>query len=208
MVISDDAFLHPRARQPTESLTLEEMESALWRGLQKVILGLTAKDIGQRDFPAQATEGFFQSLLEGDELFDVLTQEYDPEARAALREEYDSHIKLKRANVPIELEQILESGAFWERATELGWGTRLCGTADGRIGLVPERTEVEDRVVVFGGCPIAFVLREDNGDDVKSVEEDGLLRRCKLVGRAYFCRKGDEVMAYDSLRAGDMILLG
>lgn len=204
---SDQDFAHPRV-QHSQRILVTDLESRMWKAVQQVVLCLPSQDLGFDELVAKPNpDALLETVIKGDELFDILTQEDDPDTRAVLRDEYDSYVTLKLRGAALDPEQILGHGAFWLRVGEVGWGTRLCSTTSGRIGLVPARTEAGDKVVVFEGCPIAWVLRMEERY-YESDEDDDFLRYCKLVGRGYFCPRGQEIIAYDEPRAADMIVLG
>ncbi|KAK6074496.1 het domain-containing protein [Seiridium cupressi] len=88
---------------------------------------------------------------------------------------------------------------FLDRATRNTSHRRFCVARSGRIGLVPDATEVGDRVAIFGGSDIAFVLRpagqdglEDSSTSAKSNEREGRKEIYKLVGHAYFYDNGEQ----------------
>ena len=76
-------------------------------------------------------------------------------------------------------------------------GTRFCVTDKGCFGLVPECTEVDDRVVLFKGSRVRFVLRG-------SGEKDGSY---KLVGNGYFYGMVDDRGRLSMLRELQDIVL-
>ncbi|KAM0815387.1 hypothetical protein AB5N19_01181 [Seiridium cardinale] len=88
---------------------------------------------------------------------------------------------------------------FLDRAIRNTSHRRFCIARSGRIGLVPDATEVGDRVAIFGGSDIAFVLRpagqdglEDSSTSAKSNEREGRKEIYKLVGHAYFYDDGEQ----------------
>ncbi|KXX76900.1 Heterokaryon incompatibility protein 6, OR allele [Madurella mycetomatis] len=206
-IVSDRAFVNPGARV-SAGMKLEDLDQALWQGSLQVFVALITQGLNgdMESLAQQLLDRLVRAVTEGEDLFDILAQEDDPIERASLRKGFDLYAKLKvamfsRQKKPTSEEQVEiilmdpvnnphNLQTFMSRATWNAWGTRLCATKTGRIGLVPERTEVGDRVAVFDGCNVAFVLREDGS------REDA--RRYKLVGHGYLCRREGERQAYDA----------
>ncbi|KAI0868329.1 HET-domain-containing protein [Hypoxylon argillaceum] len=83
-----------------------------------------------------------------------------------------------------------EYQAFLKRAIETTAHCRLCITKGGRIGMAPKRSKVGDKVAVFEGCDIHFVLRRveslpGSNSNEGEVEENGEMTY-RLVGPAFF----------------------
>lgn len=206
-IVSDQAFVNPGARE-SAGMKLEDLDRALWQGsLQVFIAHITQGLTGDKESLAQQLlDRLVRAVTEGEDLFDILVQEDDPTERASLRKGFDKYGKINaamfsRQKKPTSEEQAEiefmgplghphELQTFLSRAVGNAWGTRLCATKAGRIGLVPERAKMGDRVAVFDGCNVAFVLREDGS------KEDA--RQYKLVGHGYLCRREGERQAYDT----------
>jgi len=122
---------------------------------------------------------FLRTVAEGGDLFDVLVQEDDCDRRGPLRRGFDSYAKMvskfaKSATEPepgrgtselTSIDSPHEFHRFFDRAVTNAWSTRLSLTGTERVGLVPEQSEVSDKVVVFDGCSVAFVLRPIGSDN-------------------------------------------
>ncbi|KAK4182146.1 heterokaryon incompatibility protein 6, OR allele, partial [Podospora australis] len=204
-VLSERTFVNPGAREMT-GVKMEDFDAALWQGAHVVFRSFMLQDRNGESGQA-LVEKMFNNLLmavtTSDDLFDILVQEDDTEKKASLRKGFDSYMKMKKQLLSYQIKETpdeeiprlapidhpQEIHSFLKQAVGNVWGTKLCSTKEGRIGLVPERTEVGDRVVMFEGCDVAFVLRKlDGSEHARS--------HYRLVGHAYFCRKGDERHAY------------
>ncbi|KAK4443791.1 heterokaryon incompatibility protein 6, OR allele [Podospora aff. communis PSN243] len=222
--ISDCAFVNPGAPS-TPGMKMDHLDAALWQGsLQVFELRLaetldptyaaldpdTTIDPQSKPEHASMVKQMMdvKVITEDDDLFDVLSQESDPNMRAQLREGFESYTKMKiaifsqaAAKAPpaeyVPIDSPREMHAFMNHITGKVWGTRLCATKGGRVGLVPLRTEVGDRVVVFEGCHVAFVLRPDAGEGPMQY---------KLVGNGYFCCREGESHAYDAVEAETKVI--
>ncbi|KAI9740668.1 MAG: hypothetical protein M1818_004632 [Claussenomyces sp. TS43310] len=71
---------------------------------------------------------------------------------------------------------------FLQRASQTTAQAKLCVTSQGCVGLVPDRTEVGDRVSVFHGSPNQFILRKFGQEEGK---EDDEIASYRLVGSGY-----------------------
>jgi len=71
---------------------------------------------------------------------------------------------------------------FLQRAFQTTAHARLCVTSQGCVGLVPDTTEVGNRVAVFYGSPNRFVLRNAEQEGKR---EDDEIASYRLVGRGY-----------------------
>ncbi|KAK0638474.1 heterokaryon incompatibility protein-domain-containing protein, partial [Cercophora newfieldiana] len=211
-ILSDRDFVNPGARN-SPGMKLEDFDNAFWQGALQVLEPLITRDTIAESIVEQVMKRLLEAITEGGDLFDVLVQEPDRDARARLRKGFDSYTKLKitlflqktdpGAHPPADFTPIdspREMHSFIDQATQNAWSTRLCATKSGRIGLVPSRTEAGDQVVVFQGCHVAFVLRPDTSN-----QHDP--QRYRLVGHAYICRQDGELHAYDTSEEAKHIIV-
>ncbi|KAI0428161.1 HET-domain-containing protein [Xylaria sp. FL1042] len=104
----------------------------------------------------------------------------------------------------IQMKSPAEFHAFQKTAMKHIHHRRLCVTKGERVGIAPKRAKVGDKVVVFEGCDIHFVLRpvggvegeEAGGEGEQGVKEEQDGRTTyRLVGPAFFNFPRSEAMA-------------
>ncbi|KAI0198107.1 HET-domain-containing protein [Astrocystis sublimbata] len=92
----------------------------------------------------------------------------------------------------IQVESPAQYHAFQKAAMKNIHHRRLCVTKGERVGVAPKRVKVGDKVVVFEGCDIQYVLRPfENKPGVEGGEDEEVTYR--LVGPALFYSSGDEM---------------
>ncbi|KAI3339494.1 heterokaryon incompatibility protein-domain-containing protein [Ustulina deusta] len=98
----------------------------------------------------------------------------------------------------IQFKSPVEFHAFQKRAIKNIHHRRLCVTKGERVGIASKRTKIGDKVAVFEGCDIHFVLRPVDG--VPGEEAGGKGRQdgkatYRLVGPAFFNLPGSEAIS-------------
>ncbi|KAI0454993.1 HET-domain-containing protein [Xylaria acuta] len=89
----------------------------------------------------------------------------------------------------IQVKSPVEFQAFQKRAITNIHHRRLCVTKGEHLGIAPKRTKIGDKVAVFEGCDIHFVLRPVDavpGEEAGGKGEQDGKAKYKLVGPAFF----------------------
>jgi hypothetical protein len=88
----------------------------------------------------------------------------------------DNHKTRERIYTPIMLpysqeayHPYFEAGRVWDKTGSKMVGKRFCVTKNGRTAIVPEATEIGDRICVISGAPVPFVVSPKVG---KTIERD------------------------------------
>jgi hypothetical protein len=93
-----------------------------------------------------------------------------------INQSLDSHKTRESVYTPIMLpysqeayHPYFEAGRVWDKIGSNMVGKRFCLTKSGRTAIVPEATEIGDRICVIFGAPVPFVVSPKVG---KSIEQD------------------------------------
>jgi hypothetical protein len=75
-----------------------------------------------------------------------------------------------------------EAGRVWDKIGSKMVGKRFCVTKSGRTAIVPDATEIGDRICVIFGAPVPFVVRPKVGRTIELDKPNEFLGTCWVNG--------------------------
>jgi hypothetical protein len=75
-----------------------------------------------------------------------------------------------------------EAGRVWDKIGSKMVGKRFCVTNGGRATIVPEATDIGDRICVIFGAPVPFVVSPKAGKTIELDKPNEFIGTCYVTG--------------------------
>jgi hypothetical protein len=129
----------------------------LWRYWWKYVSALTSYPTGE-----SVTDVFKDTLCWGSNL------DYSRQQLGENKESFDAWLKVLTGtnDTSTAAKHIFDDGEAFKyahRATSVTWGRNMSITDKGYLAMVPIVTKGEDKVVIFQGCKLPFIVRTEDG---------------------------------------------